>query len=114
MSKFINEVKSHLLGSKRKVIYEPLDVKLSIESPTYSDPSYQNHYRASVEWGCEFFCMHKDMNPMIDNVCRELREVVYGELKSYLHLLERYIYERKEEEALMVIRDIIREIHGGG
>jgi hypothetical protein len=49
---------------------------------------------------------------MIKNVVREIRDVIYGDLKNRILRLERAIYEQNTDNILVEIRDIIREIWG--
>ena len=109
MSKFIDSIKIALTGKKYRVPpkitvkYEPID-----DFITFDD---MNGYRAFVLWEMFFRCRPQEVEILLDNFTRELKELIYGDLRHQLRRLEVAVIEEKREEALSALRDINREIY---
>lgn len=111
MSQFIDSVKEKITG-KRSPIYEPLCVDITTKDDPAKFFRIKNEYEIEVSWRRRISCETKDIRPVIDNVVRELREAVYGDLKQQVLRLERAVYEQDREAILSETRDIVREIFG--
>lgn len=109
MSQFIDTITSQLTGNVVVDSKAPLKVGVKIET---NFESLLNEYDISVIWKRKGFCKKSDMENLLNNVIRELRNSIYGDLYSKIIRLERYVYTQEDVKAEMVIRDIVREIFG--
>lgn len=107
MSKFIDKIRSQLTGV-RSARMGPL--RASVKVVDSIDYDLNHEYDISVKWGRKVSCRPKDLEPVIDNVIRELREEIYGDIRSRIRRLELAVYEGNEKEMCVEIRDIVREI----
>ena len=108
MSNFINTIKAAMTGVRR-VAYPLLKITVSDTTP---DPlRAQNEYEINVLWSRKVYCKPEHLSFMLSNCVRELREEIYGDLKSRILRLERAVYEQDSPAALREIRDIIREVY---
>jgi hypothetical protein len=113
MSKFIDAVLCELTGRKR-VVQWPIRVSLRKESDGMLPATIvANEYRVGVSWGTRFVLEEPAQMEMArENIIRELRHAVYGDLISLVHGLEKAIIENDMEKALLLIREILGEVHG--
>lgn len=111
MSKFIEAISSNLTGH-RKAAYVPLKTRITEINYATAQMDYLNEYDISVVWSRRIHCRSKDIPDMLDNAVRELREVIYGDIKHRLLELERHVYEGDMEASKSAIRDIIGEVYG--
>lgn len=110
MSKFIDAVKEQFTGNV-SMIFEPLKTTLKdISSTSIEDPRNMREYNIEVRWGSVVECEPRDLSNMLKNFIRELKEVVYGDLRNRIIDLERSLYQHDEEKMRMLMRDILREI----
>jgi hypothetical protein len=112
MSEFIKHIKSQIIERRdRPQRWTPLHVSARIVDEPYS-VNVQKLYEIKVEWITRGYCEPRHFDIYLDNVIRELREAVYGELREKLFKLERAIYEQEMEQALTAINAVMREVEG--
>lgn len=111
MSKFIEHLEASLMGHRR-VVPEALrffDIGKEV-CPADMFCQTEDRYRYHVHFEMQVYCKPEHEQHHTKNVVREMKEVIYGELRSRLLALERAVYDRSEEDCGSIIRDIMREV----
>lgn len=112
MSKFIDAVGASLREGKRATRQPFAPLKASETYITAPEFRLLNEYRMGVYWERSGFCDPKDLPMLRENGIKELRDAVYGDLRSRILALERAVYEQDNEAARSCIRDILSEVFG--
>jgi len=109
MSEFINSLRINSTGN-RYAYYSGLQMTVDREYCAYKA---QDEYIASVEWKRKFVSLDNTKELIFRTVRKELQELIYGEFKVLLFLLERAIYEEDNKKQLEILGKIYKEIEHG-
>lgn len=110
MSRFIEEVKGELLRENRRAgRMFPVSCERIINPVPYQELV---GYKISVTFGRTGHCRPQDLQQATENVVRELREAVYGDIKKRILDLERAMVEHDIDKMYSAMRDINKEIFG--
>jgi hypothetical protein len=108
MSKFVEAIEAQLTGRHE---YLPQDLKdrlhasltkIEIDSDTLSC------YRIGVQWGKIVRCRDEDIGNLIENLIKQLKIDLYGDIREHILAMERAFYERKEDEMRSQIHKILK------
>ena len=109
MTEIIDNLKADMTG-KRRVRREPYRVTVTDDTVSPVVPPTPLHeYNISFSWKQRIHCLPKDLDKLLDNTIKEIKEVIYGDSRKRLLELERFIYAGEQQKAEMVIRDLLRE-----
>jgi hypothetical protein len=109
MSKFIDQVQAKLTG-QRVALMPELTVTEKVEDVLHDYSVFQ--YDIGVEWKVRTHCDRKDVEHVVKNVVRQLREDIYGEFRRRAIEIQRAAYEREYDKMHMLIRDMLVDING--
>ena len=110
MSKLIDSIKGDLTGKKypsHRLIHATIE--RSKDPITYD---LLNEYQITFGGKILAKCKPEARQGMLENVVRQIREEIYGDLKNRIIKLERAYYEEDNKTFMEQIRDINREIFG--
>lgn len=113
MSKFLEALECKMKDTKsaRRYPIPALEVIVSMSAnnpPGVAD--VMRHYKIGVSYGFEVVCLPVEKNQMVDNVFREMQDIIYGDFRSKMFRLERAIYKQDDTEIKSIMRDIFTEI----
>ncbi len=109
MTEIIDNLKADMTG-RRKVRKEPCGVIVTDDTANTSKaPAIMNEYNINFSWNQRIHCLPKDLNNMLDNTIRDIKEVIYGDSRKRLLELEGFVCAGEQKKAVMVIRDLLRE-----
>lgn len=110
MSAFVDNVEAKDLRmvkpkySPIKTMITPLPQDFSMEWPSLRG------YEISTSYHQRFFCDPKDVDRMITNAKRMIKEHIYGSLRIKLLELERDVTEGDDLKCRILIGDILKEV----
>jgi len=107
MSRLIESIRADLSG--RRFASEHHLIRADIE---VIEPGYITEYKIHFGGAIQVHCKSKDINLMLDNVIRQIREEIYGDIKNRIIRLERAYYMEDDKTVRSELRDINREIFG--
>ena len=107
MSRLIESIKADLTG--KRIASKHNLIKADIE---VMEPGYITEYKIHFGGVIQVHCKPKDINLMLDNVIRQIREEIYGDIKNRIIRLERAYYMEDDKTIRSELRDINKEIFG--
>ena len=112
MSKVIDNIRGDLTGKRFASTYGRL-IGATIDAD-YKKLSSQELVEYEIIFGGKIItkCRTEDRYNMLNNVVRQIREELYGDIKNRIINLERAFYEENYQEVQSQLRDIMKEIFG--
>ena len=109
MSRFTDRVKAILMHPlKEKNVFPPLEIIM--EEGEIDFPDRLKKYKIGVGFWIETYCSEEDLRPMTENVIREIKEIIYGDVRERFIQLERTIYNQDMQKTRIEVRDLMKEI----
>ena len=110
MSKFIEAVRTYPTYRER-VGYEPLRMTcVGDNSQEIPNVNRMQEYLIGVDWRIRVSCDFKDMDRAMENVVRQLRDAVYGDMRVHLLKLQRAMFEWEQDEMRAEIDWMLKEM----
>lgn len=117
MSKFIDKITCEVLGGRKLMDkpYKPKDNEwakpgVNVES-TYDEYTQLFNYRIGVEFMNYFYAADdSEVFRMKEQFIAEVKEVIYGDLRSSLRDLEHHMFNQDREKMKSTLMEIFREV----
>lgn len=110
MSKFIDElqcIETNLKYARPTILNYNVDV---VDDLAYTSYPVQYQYEARAEFVRRFICTVEEKDRLMEQVSKQLKRVVYGDLIEELRDIYFKVYERNYTDVELMLTDLIHKI----